>query len=81
MRLIEDRDPFVGEPTGLIYLRFTEAERRVLRRASTIAEEARDLLRTRYDDIEAEALPIDLELAAVEHGCADLLELEGRSIV
>lgn len=53
-------------------LALTVRERQTLRRASAIAERARDLLREHYGSVEAEGLDFDTELAGVEHACRDL---------
>lgn len=54
----------------------TEAERKTLRKASQIAERAREKLRERFGEVEAEGFDLDTELAGIEHGCAELVDRE-----
>lgn len=71
MKVVRDYGPLpslaraIGEP-GRLVLRFSEAERRALRRAAALADEARELWRASVDyDPENEAM--DTELALI--GC------------
>jgi len=54
----------------------TEAERKALRKASQIAERAREQLRKRFGEVEAEGFDLDTELAGIEHGCVELADSE-----